>query len=167
MVNKEKLYKALKEEFEKKAKMKVAARSWKRYIDPERIQREKARMAEKERRDKEKAEAKAKHKEEVEKNKEERKAIKEDTLTLTIESKPEITMMLDGLYHDEEKGFMNQHQLYEQAHSINKLVTMEHVNGVLQQFGQHTCAPQRPRRHELVDGEAPKRTMPSRCGLSE
>ena len=127
MVKKEALYKALKEKFEKKAKMKVVARRWRRYIDPERIQREKARMADKEKRDKEKAETKEKHKEEVAKRKEARKAIKEDTLTLTVESKPEIMMMLDELYHDEEKGFMNQHQLYEQAHSRNKLVTMDHV----------------------------------------
>jgi len=83
MVRKEALYKALKEEFEMKATKKVAARKWKRHIDPEGIAREKARKADKEKRDKEKAEAKAKHRREVAKRREVRKAIKEDSITLS------------------------------------------------------------------------------------
>ena len=115
MVNKQKLFKALKEEMEAKAAKKAAQRKMSRMYD----KIASGAFAKKEAEAEEKSRAEADRKDGIAKRKADRKKLFEDKTAERKSKKAAIMKLLDKLYNDEETGFGSKRELYQQAKRKN------------------------------------------------
>ena len=119
MVNKQKLFKALKEEMEAKAAKKAAQRQLARLrhkvFSGELEKQEKAKKEKEEA----KARAEAERKEGIANRKAETNNMFEDNATERRSKKADIMKLLDKLYNDEETGFWQQARAVQPSHRTN------------------------------------------------
>ena len=102
MVNKKKLFEALKEEFEAKAQLKAERRKLDRLVDFKRLDKVAAKEEEKKQKHTQKERENEEHMQAVRMKEIERQEAKENKLKTTVEAKPEIMKLLKKLYEDEE-----------------------------------------------------------------
>ena len=124
MVNKQKLFKALKEEMEAKAAIKAAQRKMSRMYDKVAS----GVFAKKEAEAEARARAEAERKEGIATRKAQRKKMVEDKTAERKGKKADIMKLLDKLYNDEETGFGSKRELYNQAKEKEPLVTMQEID---------------------------------------
>ena len=156
MVNKKKLFEALKEEFEAKAQLKAERRKLDRLVDFKRLDKVAAKEEEKKQKHTQKERENEEHMQAVRMKEIERQEAKENKLKTTVEAKPEIMKLLKKLYEDEEKGFGSQQELYEQARAKNPLTTMQMVKEFFKEQNKDKAPLKDYRTHNSWVGNLPR-----------
>jgi hypothetical protein len=158
MVNKQKLFNALWEEFDAKSKTKAAQRKLARarVRDFNKIADQPRKEEEKQQREQLKTRKKDSKMRQQHLRQQEKKLSHEAKIKNRTEGKPAIMKLLEELYNDEEKGFGSKKELYEQAKEKNPLVTMETVNEFFRKEGSTQAPVEDYKGHKSWVGNLPR-----------